>query len=107
MAAVAQQFSVSLSFVEKLRRQQRQTGSLAPAGSRREPLPHLDAAARQQLAACVAAQPDATLAELRVQARPPKAARLWAKPRLWQGLQALAFAAQKRVCTRPSATPSA
>ncbi|ALW85692.1 hypothetical protein AUC43_11700 [Hymenobacter sedentarius] len=106
LAAVAQQFSVSLSFVEKLRRRQRQTGTLAPAGGRRGPLPRLDAAARQRLAASVAARPDATLAEL---ARQLAAAGVPAVGRtsLWQALQDLDLRRKKRVCTPPNAIPSA
>lgn len=106
LGAVAQQFSVSLSFVEKLRRQQRQTGSLAPAGGRRGPLPRLDAAARQHLAACVATQPDATLAEL---GRQLEAAGVPAVGRtsLWQALQDLDLRRKKRVCMPLNATPNA
>lgn len=105
LGAVAQQFSVSLSFVEKLRRQQRRTGSLVPAGGRRGPLPRLDAAARQHVVACVAAQPDATLAELGrqlVAAGVPAVSRI----SLWQVLQELDLRRKKRVYTPPSATPS-
>lgn len=106
LPAVAQRFSVSLSFVEKLRRHLRQTGSLAPAGGRRGPLPRLDAAARQLLAACVAARPDATLAELGQQlvaAGCPAVGRT----SVWQALQDLDLRRKKRVYTPPNATPSA
>ena len=95
LPAVAQQFSVSLSFVEKLRRQQRQTGSLAPTGRRRGPLPRLDAAARQHLAA----RPDTTLAELGqhlVAASCPAAGRT----SVWQALQDLDLRRKKEFARR-------
>ena len=106
LGTVAQQFSVSLSFVEKLRRQQRQSGSLVPAGGRRGPLPRLDAAARQQLVACVAACPDATLAELGQQLVAVGAPAV-SRTSLWQALHALDLRRKKRVCTPPNATRSA
>ena len=103
---VAARFQVSRSFVEKLRRRQRQTGLLTAAGGRRGPQPRLDEAARVQLAACVAAQPDATLGELRqhlVAAGGPAVGRSC----LWQGLQQLDLRRKKRAFTPPSATPNA
>lgn len=60
---VADRFSVSLSFVEKLWRRWRTTGScaaLAHAGGRQRPLGEHEAAIRKE----VASQPDVTLAEL-------------------------------------------
>ncbi|GAA3942460.1 hypothetical protein [Hymenobacter algoricola] len=64
--AVAAQFGVSCSFVAKLLRRQRQTNSVAakPPG-RGGPPRSLDAAAQRWVVAQLAAQPDATLAELR------------------------------------------
>ncbi len=59
----ADRFSVSLSFVEKLWRRWRETGSCAAlphAGGRQRALREHEAALRKQ----VAEQPDATLAEL-------------------------------------------
>jgi transposase len=62
--AIATFFGVSLSFVEKLLRQRRTTGDIAPrphAGGRR---PSCDEAAWAQVRRLVHEQPDATLAEL-------------------------------------------
>jgi transposase len=65
LAHVAAQFSVSKSFVEKLRARQRATGSVAALPPGRGPAPRLNEAAHQYLITLVQAQPDATLAELR------------------------------------------
>ncbi|HLK97398.1 MAG TPA: helix-turn-helix domain-containing protein [Hymenobacter sp.] len=64
-AQVAARFCVSLAFVGKLVRRQRQTGSLAALPGRGGPPRCLDAAAQAWLVAAVGRQPDATLAELR------------------------------------------
>ena len=50
VGAVAAQFSVSVSFVAKLLRHQRQSGSLAALSHRSGPAPSLDASARTDLA---------------------------------------------------------
>ena len=63
--AVATQFSVSVSFVEKLLHRQRTTGSVAALPPRSGPAPDLDARAREEVRACLRQEPDATLAELR------------------------------------------
>lgn len=62
--AVAPQFSVSLSFVAKLLRRQRTSGSVSALAGGRGPGPRLDAAALVQLSACLRQTPDATLDEL-------------------------------------------
>ncbi|WP_460677618.1 hypothetical protein, partial [Hymenobacter coalescens] len=62
---VAARFCVSLAFVGKLVRRQRQTGSMAALPGRGGPPRCLDAAAQAWLVAQVGRQPDATLAELR------------------------------------------
>lgn len=103
---VASRFAVSTSFVEKLLQRQRRTGSLAALPHRGGPAPRLQEADRQRLMACVAAQPDATLAELNQQlvaAGSPAVGQTV----LWQTLQALDLRRKKRVCMRPSATLSA
>ena len=64
IGAVATQFSVSVSFVEKLLHRPRTSGSLAARPHRSGPAPLLDAAARAELGACLRQQPDATLDEL-------------------------------------------
>lgn len=61
---IARLFSVSLSFVVRLRQRQRQTGSIQPKpypGRQRK----IDTVAEQRLRELVHTQPDATLAELR------------------------------------------
>lgn len=65
LGQVAQQFSVSKSFVEKLRARQRATGTVAALERGRGPAPRLGADAHQALGALLEARPDATLAELR------------------------------------------
>ena len=103
---VASRFAVSTSFVEKLLQRQRTSGSVAALPHRGGPAPRLQGADRDRLAACVAAQPDATLAELRqhlVAAGGPAVGQTV----LWQALQGLDLRRKKRVCTPPSATPSA
>jgi transposase len=102
---VASRFAVSVSFVNKLLRRQRISGSVAALPRRGGAAPRLQEADRQRLWACVAAQPDATLAELGQQlvaAGSPAVGRTV----LWQTLQALGWRRKKRVCTPPSATPS-
>lgn len=61
---VARQFAVSKSFVEKLRARQLATGSVAALPPGRGPSPRLTPSAHHTLNALVAAQSDATLAEL-------------------------------------------
>jgi len=61
---VAAQFSVSVSFVDKLLSRQRKSGSLAalPAGG--GPAARLDPSGCRHLQACLVQEPDATLTEL-------------------------------------------
>ncbi|TGE14138.1 IS630 transposase-related protein [Hymenobacter elongatus] len=102
---VASRFAVSTSFVEKLLKRQRTSGSLAALPHRGGPPARLQEVDRHRLAACVAAQPDATLAELGrqlVAAGSPAVGQTV----LWQTLQALDLRRKKRVCTLPSAIPS-
>jgi transposase len=116
LGQVADRFSGSLSFVNKLLKRQRTSGSLAALPHRGGPSPLLDAAARTQLAACVARQPDATLEELRVHLAasggPAVAGRRWraggggpavGRTTGWQGLQALDLRRKKSASTPPSA----
>lgn len=105
IGAVAAQFRVSVSFVHKLRRRQRATGSVAALPHRGGPAPLLDAAARAELAACVARQPDATLDELRGQLASGGAPAV-GRTTVWQALQALDLRRKKRASTPPSATPN-
>lgn len=62
---VAAQFGVSLSFVAKLLRRQRTSGTVAANPWNGGPARCLDAAAQAHLVALVGQQPDAPLAELR------------------------------------------
>src|SRR2546421_1363060 len=62
---IARLFSVSLSCVVRLLQHQRRTGSVQPKPHGGVPPRKLDAAADARLLELVAAQPDATLAELR------------------------------------------
>lgn len=106
IAQVASRFAVSNSFVEKLLKRQRTSGSVAALPRRGGPAARLQEVDRQRLSACVAAQPDATLAELGQQlvaAGSPAVGQTV----LWQTLQALDLRRKKRVCTPPSGTPSA
>ena len=64
IGAVAAQFSVSVSFVQKHMQRQRTRGSLAPLPVRGGPAPGLDASNRANVVACLRQQPDATLDEL-------------------------------------------
>jgi transposase len=103
---VASRFTVSVSFVNKLLQRQRTTGSVAALPHRGGPAPRLQPTDHQRLAACVAAQPDATLAELGQQlvaAGSPAVS----PTVLCQTLQALDLRRKKRVYTPPNATPSA
>ena len=105
LGQVAARFSVSLSFVNKLLKRQRTSGSLAALPHRGGPAPLLDASARTQLAACVAQQPDATLEELRVQLAASGGPAV-GRTTVWQGLRALDLRRKKRASTPPSAAPN-
>ena len=105
LGQVAAHFSVSLSFVNKLLKRQRTSGSLAALPHRGGPSPLLDAAARTQLAACVARQPDTTLDELRGHLAASGGPAV-GRTTVWQGLQALDLRRKKRASTPPNATPN-
>ncbi len=62
--AVADRFGVSRSFVQKMKRLYRATGSVAPSRARRGPLPRLSHADREALADWLAQAPEATAAQL-------------------------------------------
>jgi transposase len=64
---LARQFGVALSFIEKLLKQRRETGSIAPKVRQTPPIaPKLNPAQLGQLQDLVAADNDATLAELQI-----------------------------------------
>ena len=102
VVAVAAQFSVSVSFVEKLLHRQRTTGSVAALSPRSGPAPDLDVRAREELRACLRQEPDATLAELctwlAAIGGPPVS-----PSTLWRAVQALGWRRKKRVSTPPNA----
>ncbi len=101
---IAALFGVHESFIYKLLRQKRERGDLAP-------LPHgggarakLSEGQLRQLPDLIAATPDATLAELRVQIK--KQARVEVSlSTLCRGLQALGLSRKKRPRSRPKPTP--
>jgi transposase len=62
--AIAEKYDVSLSFITKLLRRRRETGSLEPMPHAGGPAPTFDERDRKRIAAKVAQQPDITLAEL-------------------------------------------
>jgi len=95
--AVAGKYKVSDSFVRKLKRRRRTTGSAAPATPRR-PAPGW-AADADRIRAAIAAQPDLTLEELR--------ARLgvaYSLTTLWRATRALGLTVKKKWSGRPSRT---
>ncbi len=61
---IAEQYEVSVSFITRLLRRRRETGSLAPKPHTGGPAPVLDERDRERIAARVRGQPDITLAEL-------------------------------------------
>lgn len=106
LAAVAARFGVSVSFVTKLRRRQRTSGSVAALPHRGGPAPQLSAAGQQVLIACLRQQPDATLDELRVWLAAVGGPGV-SKSTLGRAVQRLDWRRKKNTCTPPSATPSA
>jgi transposase len=105
LGQVAARFSVSLSFVNKLLKRQRTSGTVAALPHRGGPAPLLDAAARARLAACVARQPDATRDELRVHLAASGGPAV-GRTTVWQALQALDLRRKKRASTPLNATPN-
>ena len=106
LGQVAAQFSVSVSFVDKLLRRYRTTGSLAALPHRGGPAPGLDQQAYTHLQSCLRHQPDATLEELRtclVAAGGPAVSR----SSVWRAVQALGWRRKKKGSTLPNAIASA
>ena len=85
-AAVAALFGVSVSFLKKLLRHERQTGSLAAKPASGGRARYLDAAAQAWLVAYVGEHPDATLTELN-QAWQAQGGRPVGQTCLWQVLK--------------------
>ena len=105
IGAVAAQFSVSVSFVEKLLQRQRTSGSLAELPHRSGPAPCLDASSRADFVACVRQQPDATLDELRVWLAALGGPAV-SPATMGRAVQAVDLRRKKRASTPPNATPS-
>ena len=101
--AVAAQFSVSVSFVEKLLHRQRTMGSVAALPARSGPAPDLDGRARQELRACLRQEPDATLAELCTWLAALGGPAV-SPSTLWRAVQALGWRRKKRASMPPNAT---
>ena len=104
-AAVAAQFSVSISFVAKLTRRQRTTGSVAAKPGGRGPAPRLGLGGHTQLGDCLRQTPDATLDELRVWLAALGGPAV-SRSALGRAVQKLNWRRKKRVSTPPNATPS-
>lgn len=105
-AAVATQFSVSVSFVAKLTQRQRLHGTVAARPGGRGPAPRLDTPALTQLRDCLCQTPDATLDELRgwlAALGGPAVSR----SALGRAVQGLDWRRKKRVSMPPNVTPSA
>ena len=92
----ATKYTVSESWVRRLKQRRRETGEVAPrrAGSRRPPKWLAHAERLQQL---VAERPDATLQELREQLGLQVSL-----PTLWRALRALQLTFKKKSSARPS-----
>ena len=101
--AVAAQFGVSLSFVAKLLRRQRTSGTVAAKPWNGGPARCLDAAAQAQLVAWVGQQPDITLAELQTLLAAERGQRVCVST-VWQVLAAHDLRRKKKPSTPPGAT---
>jgi transposase len=100
--AVAAKFSVSESWVRRLKQRRREGGSMSPrkAGN---PSPAILAPHREALRGLVAERPDATLAELRDRLADARGVRV-SVATLWRTLDALRLTFKKSPSTPPSAT---
>jgi len=89
---VAQKYSVSESWVRRLKQRRRETGEVAPREQRHGPLPSWETQAyAEALRAAVAEQPDATLEELK-----GRLGLAVAVSTLWRACAALGFSFKKR-----------
>ena len=102
---VAARFCVSLSFTDKLLRRQRTSGSLATLPASGGPAPRLDAAGRDLLRACLVAQPDATLDEVRA-ALAAAGGPVLSRTAVWRAVESMGWGRKKKAFTPPNATPS-
>lgn len=92
---IAARFAVSLGWVEKLLRQRRRAGHIAPVGHRGGAPRRVDERVLEAIRAAVAAQPDIALEELRLRLR--RRVRIQVSvSTLWRWVQALGLPRKKR-----------
>ena len=94
-AQIAARFSVSLGWVEKLLRQRRRAGHIAPIGHRGGAPRRLDESALAAVRAAVTAQPDIALEELRLRLRRQARLRV-STSTLWHWIKVLGLPRKKR-----------
>ncbi len=92
---IAMRFAVSLGWVEKLLRQRRRAGHIAPIGHRGGAPRRLDEPAIAAVRATVAAQPDIALEELRLRLRRQARVKVSVSS-LWRLLHTLNLPRKKR-----------
>jgi transposase len=100
---IAQSFSVSLSFVNKLWRRWTETGSAAARPKGKGPIPKLDPLKLEKLRQCVERKPDSTLNELcaaLVEAKGPAVSR----STMCRAVRALGLPLKKSLYTPASVT---
>ena len=101
---VAARFGVHDSWVRKLKRRRKRTGSIAARPHAGGPERTIDAAAERRLRALISASNDATLEELRAAlAREGVSASITS---VWRALTRLGLTLKKKHSTRRSATPA-
>ncbi len=96
---IAKRFGVALSFVEKLLKQQRETGDLTPKPHGGGPTPKLNAAQLELVTALVEADNDATLDELCQQLHQRTTIPI-SRSTMGRILQHLKLTRKKKHCTR-------
>ena len=92
---IAARFAVSLGWVEKLLRQRRRAGHIAPVGHRGGAKRRVDAPTVKAIRAAVSAQPDIALEELRLRLRRQARVRVSVST-LWRWVEALGLPRKKR-----------
>lgn len=101
---LAQSFGVSLGWVEKVLRQQRQSGQADRVEQRHGPVSRVDSAAQACLLQAMEDRPDLTLAELQRILAEQRGVRLCIA-QVWNVLKRLGVRLKKSRSTPPSATP--
>lgn len=99
LQSVATQFQVSVSFLGKLLHRHRTSGSVAALPRRGGAAPRLDAGGHETLRACLVAQPDATLNELR-QHLVERGGPALCQTSCWNAVQALGWGRKKKPARR-------